>query len=63
VLCSERVPLNTTIRIEVLLPTSGQVPGTPIKTAARVVRTYGQNEGEGFAVEGEFGQSEFPNRS
>src|SRR5947207_2062138 len=63
VLCREKLPLNTTIQIEILLPTSGQLPGTALKTTAHVVRTYDENEGVGFAVEGPFGQSEFPSPS
>jgi len=59
VLCSEKPPIKT-VEIEILVPTSDQVPGMAIKTTGRVVRTYGENEGAGFAVEGQFGQSELP---
>jgi PilZ domain len=60
VLCSEKLPLDTTVEIEILLPTSGKLPGMTVRTTGRVVRTYVENEGAGFAVEGQFGQSEFP---
>ena len=60
VLCSEKLPLNTTVEIEILLPTSGKIPGRALKSTGRVVRTYDENEGEGIALEGQFGQSEFP---
>ena len=60
VLCREKLPLNTTVEIEILLPTSGKLPGTAVKTTGWVVRTYGENEGAGLAIEGQFGHSELP---
>lgn len=60
VLCREELPLNTTVEIEILLPTSRKLPGTAVKTTGRVIRTHGENEGPGFAMEGQFGYSELP---
>jgi hypothetical protein len=60
VLCSEKLPAETMVGIEILLPTPDKLPGMVLKTTGRVVRTQGENEGAGFAVEGQFGQSEFP---
>jgi hypothetical protein len=63
VLCSEELPLAATVQIEILLPSSGQVPGTALKSTGRVVRNYGESEAAGFAIEGQFGQPEFPDPS
>jgi len=56
VLCSESVPANAMVDIELLLPTSGEVPGTTVRAKAHVVR----NGDIGFAVEGQFGQPDLP---
>jgi hypothetical protein len=53
VLCSEPVPANAVVEIEILLPTSGEVPGIAVRAKAHVVR----NNAIGFAVEGQIGQS------
>jgi hypothetical protein len=56
VLCSKRVPANAAVEIEILLPTSGEVPGTTVRAKAHVVRKGAM----GFAVEGQFGQPDPP---
>ena len=58
VLCSEPAPANAAVEIEILLPTSGDVPGTAVRAKAHVVRLHEQTENTGFAVEGPFGQSD-----
>jgi hypothetical protein len=63
VLCSEELPVGETVQIEILLPTSGQVPGTALKSTGRVVRRYGESEAAGFAIQGRLGQAEFPDAS
>lgn len=56
VLCSEPVPANTVVEMEILLPTSGELPGTAVRAKAQVLR----NKAIGFAVAGQFGQPELP---
>ena len=56
VLCSKSVPPNAMVEIEILLPTSGEVPRTAMRAKAHVVR----QEAMGSAMEGHFGQPDLP---